>query len=558
MKYILILLLLLICTPVSAGNFEDAMLGWVQRSMPSFYTSGTDILPRDATWNIGATSTPIAGIITNYLYVLSGLKLGGVITTLLDLDGKELILDADGDSSLQADTDDQLDLKLGGADRLSITTNTATFSNNVSILETLTVSNQSTFASTSMATTTISRNLIVDTNTLYVDVDNNRVGVGTTTPEVALDVVGQIRTDTSFVDSGLTIGSVPYITTGGEITQNNSQLFWDATNLRFGFGPMSADLNFADGKLVVAGVKGRAYGGAPSKNLWINDLAACTVDDRGGAITFGAYYNANQITSIAAIESKVRAGAPTTYAGDLDFLTRSGTGSAATAPRMTIKYNGKVGINTTTPDYKLDVNGNASITESLEVGGNASIAFDLDVNGSGNISENLDVGGNFTAKIPYGMFSSNESQVVTVAETVYVLNFTHIEDDYLMELEGSENITIKQSGDYLIALSGLFVTDANNKHFEIFPQTTHTDGVTFVNVPRSNTLIEVENAGTYGLIAVTFILDLNAGDKFRIMYSSDDAGSMTVSVAGHGVGVNAVPATPSMIMTVNKVSEITD
>ena len=190
--------------------------------------------------------------------------------------------------------------------------------------------------------------------------------------------------------------------------------------------------------------------------------------------------------------------------------------------------------------------------------GNASLEDYVYRLGDVNISENLDVGGNFTAKIPYGMFSSNESQVVTVAETVYVLNFTHIEDDYLMELEGSENITIKQSGDYLIALSGLFVTDANNKHFEIFPQTTHTDGVTFVNVPRSNTLIEVENAGTYGLIAVTFILDLNAGDKFRIMYSSDDAGSMTVSVAGHGVGVNAVPATPSMIMTVNKVSEITD
>jgi len=60
------------------------------------------------------------------------------------------------------------------------------------------------------------------------------------------------------------------------------------------------------------------------------------------------------------------------------------------------------------------------------------------------------------------------------------------------------------------------------------------------------------------LISVSFILDLNAGDKFRIMYSSDDAGSMTVWTAGHGVGVNAVPETPSMIMTVSKVSEITD
>ena len=33
-----------------------------------------------------------------------------------DLDGKELILDADGDTSITADTDDQIDIKIAGAD----------------------------------------------------------------------------------------------------------------------------------------------------------------------------------------------------------------------------------------------------------------------------------------------------------------------------------------------------------------------------------------------------------------------------------------------------------
>jgi len=175
-----------------------------------------------------------------------------------------------------------------------------------------------------------------------------------------------------------------------------------------------------------------------------------------------------------------------------------------------------------------------------------------------NITENVVIGGNFSAKIPYGTFSSNESQVATVADTVYTMNFSHVEDNYSMVLENNENITVLQSGNYHITLSGIFVTDTNNKHFEIFPQTTHGDGVTMVNVPRSNTLLEVENAGTHGLISVSFILDLNAGDKFRIMYSSDDAGSMTVWTAGHGTGANAVPETPSMIMSIVKISEITD
>jgi len=216
----------------------------------------------------------------------------------------------------------------------------------------------------------------------------------------------------------------------------------------------------------------------------------------------------------------------------------------------------------------VSISGNLNVTGNITLGQKITFAFEetidniidgwIRITGNLNVTENLNVDGNFSAKIPYGMFSSNISQVVQVAETVYTMNFSHVEDNYLMGLENYENITIQQSGDYMITLSGLFVTDSNNKHFEMFPQTTHDDGVTFVNVPRSNTLIEVENAGTHGLISVSFILDLNAGDKFRIMYSSDDAGSMTVWTAGHGVGVNAVPETPSMVMTVSKVSEITD
>ena len=39
-----------------------------------------------------------------------------------DLDGNEFILDADADTSITADTDDQIDIKVGGTDRVRITT----------------------------------------------------------------------------------------------------------------------------------------------------------------------------------------------------------------------------------------------------------------------------------------------------------------------------------------------------------------------------------------------------------------------------------------------------
>lgn len=40
--------------------------------------------------------------------------------SLIDLNGNEMILDADGDTTITADTDDQIDFKVGGTDRLSL------------------------------------------------------------------------------------------------------------------------------------------------------------------------------------------------------------------------------------------------------------------------------------------------------------------------------------------------------------------------------------------------------------------------------------------------------
>lgn len=45
---------------------------------------------------------------------------GDTMTGALDLDGQELVLDADGDTSITADTDDTIDIKTGGTDRIRI------------------------------------------------------------------------------------------------------------------------------------------------------------------------------------------------------------------------------------------------------------------------------------------------------------------------------------------------------------------------------------------------------------------------------------------------------
>lgn len=70
----------------------------------------------DGTGNVALATTLADSTVTSA-------KLSGNLVTpgTLDLNGQELILDADADTSITADTDDQIDFKTGGTDRLTIT-----------------------------------------------------------------------------------------------------------------------------------------------------------------------------------------------------------------------------------------------------------------------------------------------------------------------------------------------------------------------------------------------------------------------------------------------------
>jgi|TARA_B100000035_G_scaffold50623_3_gene39196 hypothetical protein len=69
----------------------------------------------DGTGNVALATTLADDTVTSA-------KLSGNLVTpgTLDLNGQELILDADADTSITADTDDQIDFKTGGTDRMTI------------------------------------------------------------------------------------------------------------------------------------------------------------------------------------------------------------------------------------------------------------------------------------------------------------------------------------------------------------------------------------------------------------------------------------------------------
>ena len=118
--------------PITPNALIISINGVLQEPSTDYTVSGS---------NITFTTAPAAG--DNFFGVAMGegvsigtpsnssvtsAKLSGNLVTpgTLDVNGQELILDADADTSITADTDDQIDIKIAGADDFQFTANTFT------------------------------------------------------------------------------------------------------------------------------------------------------------------------------------------------------------------------------------------------------------------------------------------------------------------------------------------------------------------------------------------------------------------------------------------------
>ena len=80
--------------------------------------AGTDYTLASGGTQITFTTAPASGA-SIFIVEISG-AVGGPLAS--DLNGAELILDVDGDTSITADTDDQIDIKIANADHIKIAT----------------------------------------------------------------------------------------------------------------------------------------------------------------------------------------------------------------------------------------------------------------------------------------------------------------------------------------------------------------------------------------------------------------------------------------------------
>ena len=113
----------------SDSNFIDVHQNGVLLKVVDDYTatSGTSVVLAT-----GATASDVIEITVYDVFSIAnhikktGDAMAGALTNI-DIDGTELILDGDGDTSITADTDDQIDIRIGGTDVATFTNSSSDF-----------------------------------------------------------------------------------------------------------------------------------------------------------------------------------------------------------------------------------------------------------------------------------------------------------------------------------------------------------------------------------------------------------------------------------------------
>ena len=141
-------------TPVTEAALIISINGVLQEPTTTYTVSGTNITFTSAP---ASTDTFFGVVLGEQLAIgtpsdstITSAKLSGNLVTpgTLDVNGQELILDADADTTITADTDDQIDIKIAGADDFQFTANTFTVLSG----STLTIASGATIANSGTAT----------------------------------------------------------------------------------------------------------------------------------------------------------------------------------------------------------------------------------------------------------------------------------------------------------------------------------------------------------------------------------------------------------------------
>jgi hypothetical protein len=350
-----------------------------------------------------------------------------------DLDGNELILDADADTSITADTDDQIDIKIAGADDFQFTANTFTAQSGSSIVV---PEGGLTFGSTAITSTAAELNILDGVTSTAAEL-NILDGVTSTAAELnILDGVTSTAAELNLVD-GITAGTVS--ASKAVIVDSNK----DLTGLRnltiSGDLTVSGDditmgTNTAGNLLVADGTNFNsiAVGSLSEISTVANDDIFLAVDTSGGGL--------KKIARSAVVSGLATSSAISNVVED-------------TSPQLggNLDMNGQDIVTTSNADIELAANG----TGKVVVKGNTNqgaIKFNCEANSHGQIiiaAPHSESASN-TLTLPS---TGGDARLVSTSSTATLTNKT-LTTPVIAEIDNSSDITLDAGADIILDAGG--------------------------------------------------------------------------------------------------------
>ena len=261
-----------------------------------------------------------------------------------DMEGRELVLDADGDTTITADTDDQIDIKIAGADDFQFTANT------------FTAQSGSTIAAQALTATTITASGIVKT-------DDTTEATSTTDGSLQTDGGLSVAKDAVFGDDVKLLSDSAVLNFGADSdvslthVADTALLLNAAMRLQFRDSGLYIGSN-ADGDLDIVS------DGTAVDSINLESAGGITLD--AGTAGSGIIYE-DDGTEMARIHNSSSDVILETKVSDKDFLIKGNDGgSTITALTLDMSAAGAATFNDKIIATELDISGDVDVDGTLE------------------------------------------------------------------------------------------------------------------------------------------------------------------------------------------------